>query len=175
MYDIDLYTESLFNVYGINGAGCGLCDEREEEIEFISMASINPHIHFNGNTEEAFEFYRSVLGGSFSRLMRFKDLNNPDFSFPEEEWEKIMLIRLPLAGGCYLSGSDVPNFMGVVSEEENRSKIVLTANSLEEAETLFNGLSAGGTVEMPMDEGPWGSHLGTFRDKYGVEWMVEVS
>ena len=140
-----------------------------------NMASINPHIHFNGNTEEAFEFYRSVLGGSFSRLMRFKELNNPDFSFPEEEWEKIMLIRLPISGGGYLSGSDVPNFMGVVSEEENRSKIILSADSLEEATALFDGLSAGGTVEMPLDEGPWGSHLGTFRDKYGVEWMVEVN
>lgn len=139
------------------------------------MASINPHIHFNGNTEEAFEFYRSVLGGSFSRLMRFKELNNPDFSFPEEEQNKIMLIRLPISGGGYLSGSDVPNFMGVVSEEENRSKIVIAASTKEEAETLFNGLSAGGTVEMPIDEGPWGSYLGTFRDKYGVEWMMETT
>jgi PhnB protein len=107
--------------------------------------------------------------------MRFKDLINPNFSFPEEEWEKIMLIRLPLGDGCYLSGSDVPNFMGVVSEEENRSKIILTADSKEEATALFDGLSAGGTVEMPMEESPWGSHLGTFRDKYGIEWMVEVS
>jgi PhnB protein len=137
------------------------------------MASINPHIHFNGNTEEAFEFYRSVLGGSFSHLMRFKELNNPDFSFPEEEQNKIMLIRLPISGGGYLSGSDVPNFMGVVSEEENRSKIVIAASTKEEVETLFNGLSAGGTVEMPLDEGPWGTYLGTFRDKFGVEWMVE--
>jgi PhnB protein len=175
LHDIDLYTESLFNVYGIDGKSGGLCIKRKKEIEFINMASINPHIHFNGNTEEAFEFYRSVLGGSFSRLMRFKELTNPEISFPEEEWEKIMLIRLPIAGGCYLSGSDVPNFMGVVSEEENRNKIILSANSLEEATALFDGLSAGGTVEMPMDEGPWGSHLGTFRDKYGVEWMVEVN
>ncbi len=136
------------------------------------MVSINPHIHFNGNTEEAFEFYRSVLGGSFSRLMRFKELNNPDFSFPEEEQNKIMLIRLPISG-AYLSGSVVPNFMGVVSEDENRSKIVIAASTKEEAVALFDGLSAGGTVEMPLEEGPWGTILGTFRDKYGVEWMVE--
>ena len=84
-----------------------------------------------------------------------------------------MLIRLPIGGGASLSGSDVPNFMGLVSEEENRSKIVLSADSREEAETLFNGLSAGGTVEMPLDEGPWGTLLGTFRDKFGLEWMVE--
>ena len=103
------------------------------------MATIIPHIHFNGNTEEAFEFYRSVLGESFSRLMRFKELNNPDFSFPEEEQNKIMLIRLPIGEGAYLSGSDVPNFMGLVSEEENRSKIVIAASTKEEAETIFNG------------------------------------
>jgi PhnB protein len=69
----------------------------------------------------------------------------------------------------------VPNFLGVVSEEENRSKITISASNKEEAERLFNGLSAGGVVEMPMDEGPWGSYLGTFRDKYGIEWMVEFS
>jgi PhnB protein len=137
------------------------------------MIGIHPHIHFNGNTEEAFEFYRSVFGGSFSRLMRFKELNNPDFSFPEEEWEKIMLIRLPIGGSTLLSGSDVPNFLGVVNEAENRSKITVSADSKEEAEAIFLGLSAGGIVEMPMDEGPWGSFLGTFRDKYGIEWMVE--
>lgn len=137
------------------------------------MASISSHIHFNGNTEEAFEFYRSIFGGEFTRLLRFKDLNNPDFTFPEEEQNKIMLIQLPIGIACVLSGSDVPNFLGVVSEEENRSKILVSAESKNVAQTLFNGLSAGGTIEMPLSEGPWGSNLGTFRDKFGVEWMVE--
>lgn len=137
------------------------------------MASISSHIHFNGNTEEAFAFYQSVFGGEFCRLLRFKDLNNPDFQFPEEEQNKIMLIQLPISGACILSGSDVPNFLGIVSEEENRSKILISADNKEEALKLFNGLSVGGTIEMPLDEGPWGSNLGTFRDKYGVEWMVE--
>lgn len=137
------------------------------------MASIHPHIHFNGNTEEAFEFYRSVFGGEFTRLMRFSDLNSPEFSFPEEEQNKIMLVRLPIGGSTQLSGSDVPNFLGVVNEEENRSKITISADSKDEAEAIFDGLSAGGTIEMPLDEGPWGAYLGTFRDKYGIEWMVE--
>ncbi len=137
------------------------------------MAKICSHIHFNGNTEEAFEFYRSIFGGEFIRLQRFKDLNNPDFQFPEDEQNKIMLIQMPIGGGCILSGSDVPNFLGVVSEEENKSKILIIAENKVEAENLSNGLSTGGTIEMPLDEGPWGSNLGTFRDKYGVEWMVE--
>ena len=139
------------------------------------MAQIHPHIHFNGNTEEAFEFYRSVFGGAFSRLMRFKDLNNPDFAFPEDEQNKIMLVRLSIGESCVLSGSDVPNFLGLVSEEENRSKITISASNKEEAERLFNGLSAGGLVEMPLDEGPWGTYLGAFRDKFGIEWMVEYA
>lgn len=139
------------------------------------MAKIYSHIHFNGNTEEAFQFYRSIFGGEFSRLLRFKDLNNPDVKFPEEEQNKIMLIQMPIGEGCILSGSDVPNFLGIVSEEENRSKILIVAETKNEAEALFNGLSAGGTVEMPLDEGPWGSHLGTFRDKYGIEWMIEYA
>jgi PhnB protein len=137
------------------------------------MANISPHIHFNGNAEEAFTFYKSVFGGEFSRLMRFSELNSPDFSFPEEEQNKIMMVRLPIGGTGMLSGSDVPNFLGVVSEEENRSKITIAVASKEEAEAIFSGLSAGGEVEMPLDEGPWGTYLGTFRDKYGIEWMVE--
>jgi PhnB protein len=137
------------------------------------MAKICSHIHFNGNTEEAFEFYRSIFGGEFTRLQRFKDLNNSDFQFPEDEQNKIMLIQMPIGSGCILSGSDVPNFLGVVSEEENRSKILIIAENKVEAEDLFNSLSTGGTIEMPLEEGPWGSNLGTFRDKYGVEWMVE--
>ena len=76
---------------------------------------------------------------------------------------------------CVLSGSDVPNFLGIVSEEENRSKITISAESKAEAEALFHGLSAGGTVEMPLDVGPWGTYLGAFRDKYGIEWMVEYA
>ncbi len=137
------------------------------------MAKISSHIHFNGNTEEAFDFYKSVFGTKFTRLLRFKDLNNPDFKFPENEHNKIMLIQLPISESCILSGSDVPNFLGLVSEQENRSKILISATNKQEAEHLYNGLSAGGIIEMPLDEGPWGTHLGTFRDKYGVEWMVE--
>ncbi len=139
------------------------------------MAIISPHIHFNGNAEEAFEFYRSVFGGQFSRLMRFKDLSNADFSFPNDELQKIMLIRLPILGAGVLSGSDVPNFLGQVNEAENRSKITISSDSKEEAEAIFNGLSAGGTVEMPLDTGPWGTYLGGFRDKFGIEWMVEYA
>lgn len=136
------------------------------------MALINPYINFNGNAEEAFNFYRSVFGGDFARIMRFKDLSSAEFQVTEKEADKIMHIALPI-GGNILMGNDVPEFMGRVDENENRSKISISAESREEADRLFNGLSAGGNVEMPIGDSPWGSYFGMFRDKYGIEWMVD--
>lgn len=139
------------------------------------MAKINPHIHFNGNTEEAFEFYKTVFGGTFSKISRFKDLSNAGFQFPEEELNKIMHIALPISSGSVLMGSDVPSILGKVNEQENRSKITLSADSKEEADHLYKGLSAGGAIEFAIGDSPWGSYFGAFRDKYGVEWMVDFN
>ncbi|MCU0614717.1 MAG: VOC family protein [Desulfobacterales bacterium] len=137
------------------------------------MPQINPYIHFNGNAEEAFTFYKSVFGGEFAMISRFKDLSNPEHPFSEKEENKIMHIALPIGNHNVLMGSDVPEFMGKVNESENRSKISISASSKEEADKLFNGLSAGGTIEMPIGDSPWGSYFGMFRDKYGFEWMVD--
>ena len=139
------------------------------------MASINPYIHFNGNAEEAFTFYQSVFGGEFARVARFKDLSIPGSPISEKEADKIMHIALPIGNGSVLMGSDTPEFLGKHNENENRSKISITAESKEEADKLFNGLSAGGTVEMPIAESPRGSYFGMFRDKYGFEWMVDYN
>ena len=139
------------------------------------MLSINPHINFNGNAEEAFGFYQSVFGGEFSALMRFKDLASEDFPVSEKEANKIMYIALPLGKNNRLIGNDVPEMLGKVSEEENRSKITVTAETKEEADKLFGGLSSGGEVEMPLSDSPWGTYFGMFRDKYGIEWIVEFN
>jgi PhnB protein len=136
------------------------------------MALINPHINFNGNAEEAFNFYKSVFGGEFATIMRFKDMANEEYPLPDHEADKIMHIALPI-GKNVLMGNDVPEIMGKVNENENRSKISIGAESREEADKLFNGLSAGGAVEVPIAESPWGSYFGMFRDKYGIEWMVD--
>ena len=136
------------------------------------MANINPHINFNGNAEEAFTFYKSVFGGEFARIVRFKDLSSSEFPVAEKEANKIMHIALPI-GKSVLMGNDVPEIMGRTNENENRSKIVISAESKEEADKLYNGLSAGGQVEMPIGDSPWGSYFGMFRDKYGIEWMVD--
>ena len=135
------------------------------------MALINPHMNFNGNAEEAFTFYKSVFGGEFSKVIRFKDLSSPEFPIAENDANKIMHIELPI-GKNFLMANDVPESMGKTNENENRSKIFIYAESREEADKLFNGLSAGGTIEGPIGDSPWGTYFGMFRDKYGIEWMV---
>jgi PhnB protein len=135
------------------------------------MALINPHINFNGNAEEAFNFYKSVFGGEFARIVRFSEMAGAEHIGAGEE-NKIMHIALPI-GPNVLMGNDVPEIMGKTNERENRSKISISAESRKEADKLFNGLSAGGEVEMPMEDSPWGSYFGMFRDKYGIEWMID--
>ncbi len=136
------------------------------------MTTINPYINFNGNAEEAFTFYKSVFGGEFAQITRFKDMASSEFQVSEKEANKIMHIALPI-GKNVLMGNDVPEILGRVNENENRSKISVSAESKEEADRLFNGLSSGGNVEMPIADSPWGSYFGMFRDKYGIEWTVD--
>jgi PhnB protein len=137
------------------------------------MAQINPYLHFNGNAEEAFTFYKSVFGGEFAILSRFKDFSNPDYPVSKNEANKIMHIALPIGKCNVLMASDTPAIMGTHNENETRSKISISAESKEEADQLFNGLSAGGKIEIPIANSPWGSYFGMFRDRYGIEWMVD--
>lgn len=139
------------------------------------MPIINPHVNFNGNAEEAFNFYKSVFGGEFSRVVRFSQMASADFAVDEKEANKIMHIALPIGKTNELMGNDIPSFMGTVNEQENRSKIVVAAQSKEEADQIYQGLSAGGAVEMPISDSPWGTYFGMFRDKYGIEWIIEFN
>lgn len=128
------------------------------------MLSINPWINFNGNAHEAFTFYQSVLGGELIKIIQM----------PEgEDAGKYLRIVLYLGPGNELIGNDVPTFLGKVHERENRSKIAIHTDTKEAADRISQGLSAGGEVEMPLAEGPWGSYFSMFRDKYGIEWTVE--
>lgn len=139
------------------------------------MTTLNPWINFNGNAEEAFTFYKSVFGGEFTKIVRFKDIATAEFPVPEKEADKIMYIALPIGTDNLLIANDVPEVMGKVNERENRSKILVRVESKEEAERLFAGLSDDGEVEGPMGDSPWGSYAGMFRDKYGIEWLIEFS
>lgn len=136
------------------------------------MTTISPWINFNGNCEEAFNFYKSVFGGEFTKVTRFKDIATPESPVSEIDAHKIMNIGLPISGANMLIGNDVPEFMGKVNENENRSKIHVSADTKAEAVRISNGLSVGGQVEVPVDDSGE-AIFSMFRDKYGIEWIVE--
>lgn len=134
------------------------------------MASITPYLTFTNNCEEVFEFYRSVIGGEFSRVVRFRDM--PSEQMPESAANLIAHIELPIGNGTVLLGSDAPEGFGPPVNAGNNFSLSLTAQSKEEAGRLFNGLSAGGNIIMPLDVSPWGSFFGMWQDKFGINWMV---
>ena len=138
------------------------------------MKTISPWINFNGNAEEAFAFYQSIFGGEFTKVIRFKDIASDEFQVSEEDADKIMNITLTTGSTHSLIGNDVPEFMGKVNENENRSKIHIDTESKEEAKKIFVGLSGGGQVEVPVDDSAE-EIFAMFRDKYGIEWIVEFS
>ncbi|UII26422.1 VOC family protein [Fulvivirga maritima] len=140
------------------------------------MAKINPYLMFNGNAEEAFNFYKSVFGGEFSSVVRFSDLpGNPNQNLNEKDAHKIMHIALPIGENYLLMASDGLDINGKLNEYENRSKICINTESKDEADQLFNGLSANGQVEVPISDSPWSSYFGMFRDKFGIEWMIDCT
>jgi PhnB protein len=134
------------------------------------MAALNPYLNFNGKAEEAFNFYKSVFGGEFAMVSRFKDIP-AEYKSSDSEDQKIMHIALPISGGGMLMGSDVPEHMGNVINGTN-VHIAISPDSQEEAQKLFDGLSAGGNVIMPFEKAFWGAYFGMFTDKYGISWMV---
>jgi PhnB protein len=139
----------------------------------INMTTISPWINFNGNAEEAFNFYQAVFGGEFAKVIRFKDIASSEFPVGDADANKIMQIALVIGDGQMLIGNDVPEFMGKVSESENRSKICIGVENREEAQRIFTGLSAGGQVEVSISDSAEETTFGMFRDKFGIEWVVE--
>lgn len=134
---------------------------------------MNPYLNFDGNTEEAFNFYKSVFGGEFATVMRFAD--NPGCGeISDEEKQRVMHIALPIEGGGMLMASDTVPSMGHKLEKGNNFYISLSPESREDADRIFSGLADGGAVEMPMTDMFWG-YFGCFRDKFGVGWMLNVS
>ena len=134
------------------------------------MATANPYLNFNGNTEEAFNFYKSVFGGEFATLQRFKETPEAG-KIPANEQDKIMHIALPIGNGNILMATDALESMGQNLKVGNNFSISLSTESEEEAEKLFNGLSEGGKVTMPLQKTFWGAYFGMLTDRYGVNWM----
>ncbi|HYE22498.1 MAG TPA: VOC family protein [Verrucomicrobiae bacterium] len=134
---------------------------------------VNTYLNFAGNTEEAFNFYKSVFGGELS-IFRFKDMPMEGFSIPKEDEGKIMHVSL-LIGDNTLMGTDSLESLGQKLVQGNNMYISVHPDTKEEADRIFNALSEGGAVEMPIGDQVWGDYYGSFKDKYGVGWMVNYS
>jgi PhnB protein len=134
---------------------------------------INPYLTFNGNCEEAFNFYKSVFGGKFSYLGRFKEMPPMEgMSVSSEEAEKVMHVSLPIGGDTVLMGSDSSESFGQATNVGNNFSVSISAPSQAKADKLFNSLADGGQVTMPMNKTFWGSYFGMLTDKFGIQWMV---
>ena len=134
------------------------------------MTKINPYLNFHGNAEEAFQFYKAIFGGDFITVMRFKDMGD-DGRMSEEDKNKIAHIALPI-GGNILMGSDALESYGQKFQAGNNFYVSLTTETKEEADRLYNSLSAKGEVEMAIGDAPWGAYFGMFKDKFDVRWMI---
>ena len=141
----------------------------------MTMKSVNPYLNFNGNTEEAFNFYKSVFGGDFLAVVRFKDFGQNPMNVPEKDHEKIAHIALPLGGGAMLMATDTLESLGQKLIVGNNHYITLETDSPEEADQLFNGLSAGGRVEMPLQKTEWAEKYGICSDRFDIQWMVSYT
>jgi PhnB protein len=138
------------------------------------MKSVNPYMNFNGNTEEAFNFYKSVFGGEFAMIVRYKDTPQAANTSKGDE-EKIMHIALPLKNGQVLMATDACDSMGHTLSFGNNFYISISAESETEARELFGKLSAGGKVTVPFDKMFWGDMFGQATDQFGTQWMISFS
>jgi len=140
------------------------------------MTTVNIYLTFNGNCEEVFNFYKSVFGGEFSYIGRYKEMPPMDGKIcPPGDMEKIMHISLPISKETILMGSDSSDAFGNTATTGDNFSISINTDSKAEADRLFNGLSAGGSIIMPMDKTFWGDYYGVFVDKYSIHWMVSFA
>lgn len=139
------------------------------------MVKINTYLNFAGTTEEAFNFYKSVFGGEFTALVRFKDMPMEGVSISKEDEDKIMHIGLPIGNDAVLMATDTLESLGQKLVQGNNVYISFHPDSKEEADRVFNALSADGSIEMPIADQPWGDYYGSFEDKFGVQWMVNYN
>jgi PhnB protein len=138
------------------------------------MIKLNPYLNFAGRSEEAFIFYRFVFGGTFSSLVRFKDMPMEGVKIPKEDENKVMHVALPI-GNDLLMASDALESLGQKLIEGNNAYLSVHPDSKDEATRIFNALSVGGAIEMPIADQPWGDYYGSLKDRFGVLWMVNYS
>lgn len=136
------------------------------------MTKLNVYLNFPGNTEEAFNFYKSVFGGEFSAVVRFKDMPMPGFKIRKEDDNKLMHIALPIGKDDILMASDALESHGEKLIQGDNVYLSAQPDSKDEADRIFKALSAGGKIDMPIADQPWGDYYGSFVDKFGIQWMV---
>ena len=137
------------------------------------MTSINTYLTFNGNCEKAFDFYKSVFGGEYDHIGKFKDMPpNPEFPIADSEKEKVMHVSLPIGDSSVLMGSDTGGEWASSFVQGNNFSVSINTDSKEEADRLFSALSINGKVTMPMNKTFWDSYFGMFTDQFGIQWMV---
>ncbi|RQO66393.1 VOC family protein [Pedobacter sp. KBW06] len=135
------------------------------------MAAINPYLNFEGKTEEAFNFYKSVFGGEFQVIQRFKDMPDGD-KMSAEDGNKIMHVALPIGAGNVLMGTDTLESMGQKLNVGNNFSISVSTDSEAESDQIFNALVVGGEVVMPLEKAFWGAYFGMLTDRFGIQWLV---
>ena len=138
------------------------------------MIKLNPYLNFAGQAEAAFTLYKTAFGGTFSSIVRFKDMPMEGVKIPKEDEDKIMHMALPV-GNDILMGSDAPESMGFKVVPGNAAYIMIGVDSKAEADRIFAALSAGGSVEMPLADQPWGDYYGSLKDKFGILWMISYT
>jgi PhnB protein len=134
---------------------------------------INPYLNFDGNAEEAFRFYQSVFGGELS-IQKMGTAPGME-GLSDEEKNLAMHVSIPIGDGQFLMASDCIKSQGHVLTQGNSNYISVSPDSREEAERIFNGLSEGGKIEMPLEDMFWGDYFGSFQDKYGIFWMINYA
>lgn len=140
------------------------------------MIKINIYLNFPGNTEEAFNFYKSVFGGEFTKVVRFKDMPMEGVNISKADENKIMYMDLPLGKDNVLMGTDaLESSLGQKLVQGDNVNISIHPDTKEEADRIFNALSKDGNIEIPIADQMWGSYYGSFKDKFGVYWMVNYA
>ena len=139
------------------------------------MKAANPYLNFKGNTREAFEFYKSVFGGEFQAVLRFRDFGGNGMGVAEKDLDKIAHIALTLGPNALLMGTDVVDGMPGTFTVGTNVYIALEPDSADEADRLFNGLADGGQVQMPLQKTEWAEKYGSLVDRFGVQWMVSYA
>lgn len=139
------------------------------------MKSVNPYLYFDGNTREAFDFYRSVFGGDFVAALTFREMEDDSMELSEAEMDRIAHIALPLGQAGLLMGTDTVSAMGQELRMGNNFQIAIEPDSAEEAEQLFASLSDGGTVSMPLSRTSWAEKHGSCTDRFGIQWLIDYT